>query len=402
MKKIVVIGGGAAGMMAAGTAVRAGHAVTVLEHSRKTLLKLGITGKGRCNLTNDCDVRTLVANTPHGGKFLYGAFSRTPPQDVMDLFVSLGVPLKTERGGRVFPVSDRAFDIVDALRRYAAGARVLFANAEQVLLKDGMVCGVAASAGLVPADHVILATGGCSYSATGSDGSGFAIARALGHTVMEPEPSLVPLRAAPEICAPLAGLSLKNIALSLTAGEKLLYREQGEMLFTHTGISGPLVLSASVFMRGTGNRYEISLDLKPALDDAALDARLLREFEQTPNIQFSNLVPRLLPKSMTRAVCEQSGIAPGVKLHDMTRIQRTALVRTLKAFCLGKVTKCGFDEAVVTAGGVATSEIDPKTMRSKLVPGLSFAGEIIDADAFTGGFNLQIAWATGRAAGNGI
>ncbi len=402
MANVIVIGGGAAGMMAAGTAVRLGHEVTVVEHSRKTLLKLGITGKGRCNLTNNCDVRTLVANTPHGGKFLYGALSRTTAQDIMELFESLGVPLKTERGGRVFPVSDRSFDIVDALRRYAGGAKIVFADARSIRTKDGAVRGVETSAGSLAAEHVILATGGRSYEATGSDGSGYAMARALGHTVVDAEPSLVPFRADPATCTPLAGLTLKNIGLSLTCGGKTLYAEQGEMLFTHTGISGPLVLSASVHLRGAIKPCEVTLDLKPALDEAALDARLLREIEATPNVNFSSLVPKLLPKAMTRAICDRSGIAPGQKVNVLTRAQRGALIRTLKAFSLGQVEKCGFDEAIVTAGGVVTTEIDPKTMRSRLVRGLSFAGEIIDADAYTGGFNLQIAWATGRAAANGI
>lgn len=402
MANVIVIGGGAAGMMAAGTAVRAGHDVTVLEHSRKTLLKLGITGKGRCNLTNDCDVRTLVAHTPHGGKFLYGAFSRTTSQDVMELFTSLGVPLKTERGGRVFPVSDRAFDVVDALRRYASGAKVVFAEAKGLCIRDGIIRGVETSAGLLPADHVILASGGRSYPATGSDGSGYALAREAGHTVVEAEPSLVPFHADPATCAPLAGLALKNVALTLFCGSKAIFTEQGEMLFTHTGISGPLVLSASVHLRGAGQRYEVSLDLKPALDETALDARLLRELEAAPNVNFSSLVPKLLPKAMTRAICDRSGISPGQKVNVLTRAQRTALVRTLKAFPLGEISKCGFDEAIVTAGGVATAEIDPKTMRSKRVSGLSFAGEVIDVDAYTGGFNLQIAWATGRAAAFGI
>ncbi len=401
MAKVIVIGGGAAGMMAAGTAVHGGHTVTVLEHSRKTLLKLGITGKGRCNLTNDCDVRALVANTPHGGKFLYGAFARTTAQDVMAFFESLGVPLKTERGGRVFPVSDRAFDVADALRRYAAGAKVLFTEAKHICLRDGAVCGVETPDGFLEAEHVILASGGRSYPATGSDGSGYALAREAGHTIVDAEPSLVPLRADPATCAPLSGLTLKNVTLTLCRNGKLVYSEQGEMLFTHTGISGPLVLSASVHMRGAG-RDTVTFDLKPALDEQALDARLLREIAAAPNVIFSNLVPKLLPKSMTRAICDRSGIAPGQKVNVMTRAQRMSLVHALKAFSLGEVEKCGFDEAIVTAGGVATAEIDPKTMRSKLVPGLSFAGEVIDVDAYTGGFNLQIAWATGRAAANGI
>lgn len=402
MANVVIIGGGAAGLMAAGTAVRLGHRVTVLEHARKTLLKLGITGKGRCNLTNDCDVRALVANTPHGGKFLYGAFSRTTSQDIMDLFEELGVPLKVERGGRVFPVSDRAFDITDALRRYASGAKLVMTDAVGIVVRDGCVKGVETQNGEIPAEHVILATGGCSYSATGSDGSGFAMAQALGHTIVTPEPSLVPFRADPATCMPLSGLSLKNVALTLTCDGKKIFSEQGELLFTHVGISGPLVLSASVHMRGQGHRYEVALDLKPALNEEALDARLLREIEAAPNVNFSSLVPKLLPKSMTRAICDRSGIGPGQKLNVMTRAQRLQLVQALKAFSLGEVSKCGFDEAIVTAGGVLTSEIDPKTMRSKLISGLSFAGEVMDVDAYTGGFNLQIAWATARAAANGI
>lgn len=401
MAKVIIIGGGVAGMMAAGTATRAGHTVTVLEHSRKTLLKLGITGKGRCNLTNDCDVRSLVANTPHGGKFLYGAFTRMTAQDVMDLFESLGVRLKTERGNRVFPVSDRAFDVVDALRRYASGAKILFTEAKRLCLRDGAVYGVETTGGILLADHVILATGGCSYPATGSDGSGYALAHEAGHTIIAVEPSLVPFQADPATCAPLAGLTLKNVTLTLCHEGKPIYVEQGELLFTHTGISGPLVLSASVHVRGTGHNT-VSLDLKPALDEPALDARLLREIASAPNVIFSNLVPKLLPKALTRAVCDRSGIAPGQKINVMTRAQRAALVRTLKNFSLGEVKKCGFDEAIVTSGGVATTEVDPKTMRSKLVSGLSFAGEILDVDAYTGGFNLQIAWATGYAAAKGI
>ena len=290
---------------------------------------------------------------------------------------------------------------MDALRRYADGAEVVFANAEGIRLRDGAVCGVETDRGFLPTDHVILSTGGRSYAPTGSDGSGYAMARALGHTVTNTEPSLVPFRADPATCAPLSGLTLKNVALTLTGGGKTVYAEQGELLFTHTGISGPLVLSASVHVRGGGD-WAVSLDLKPALDEAALDARLLREIEAAPNVNFSTLVPKLLPKSMTRALCDRSSIAPGQKLNVLTRAQRAALVHALKHFSIGKVTKCGFEEAVVTAGGVSTAEVDPKTMASRLVPGLSFAGEILDVDAYTGGFNLQIAWATGRAAANGI
>lgn len=400
---VVIIGGGAAGMMAAGTATRLGHKVVVLEHSRKTLLKLGITGKGRCNLTNNCDLKAMVANTVHGGKFLYGAFSRTLPSDVMAIFEELDVPLKTERGNRVFPVSDHSFDIVDALRKYARDARIDFADVKDILVEDGHVTGVMTDKGIIRAEQVILATGGRSYTATGSDGSGYAMAERLGHTIVAPEPSLVPLNADPSLCNPLSGLSLKNVKLTLMKDGKKLYSEQGEMLFTHTGVSGPLVLTASTYMRGdTAEGCTAELDLKPALNQDELDARLVREFDENANVNFSNLVPKLLPKSMTRGICMQSGIEPGQKVNLITRAQRLELVRALKHFSIGEVTKRGFDEAVVTAGGVSTAEVNPKTMESKLVKGLYFAGEIIDADAFTGGFNLQIAWATGRAAANGL
>ena len=397
--KLVIIGGGAAGMMAAGRALELGAEVTVIEHSRKTMLKLGITGKGRCNLTNDTDLPGLVKNTVHNGKFLYGAFSRFDAQKTKAFFEERGVPLKTERGARVFPVSDRAFDIVDALRAYAKGAEILSADAKQISVEDGCVRGVETDRGFVPADAVILSTGGKSYQPTGSDGSGYALASMLGHEIIPPEPSLVPFDAKRSLCAPLAGLSLKNVELQLEKNGKVFFREMGEMLFTHTGISGPIVLTASVHMRG-GNAEGVTawLDLKPALDAQTLDERLLREIENAPNTQFSNLVPKLLPKSMTAALCDACGIGPGVKLNVLTREMRHALGKTLKRFPIGEVKKRGFEEAVVTAGGVSTRQVSPKTMESKLVQGLYFAGEILDVDGYTGGFNLQIAWSSARAA----
>lgn len=400
--KLVIIGAGAAGMMAAGRALENGAQVTVIEHARKTLLKLGITGKGRCNLTNNTDVPGLVNNTPQGGRFLYGAFSRFNAQDVMAFFEARGVALKTERGARVFPVSDRAFDIVDTLRSYAADAQIVSAQAQRITVENGRAAGVQTDRGFFKADAVILATGGKSYPATGSDGSGYALASALGHTVTKPEPSLVPFNADRGLCAPLAGLSLKNVELQVLRGGKVFWHEMGELLFTHTGISGPIVLSASVHLRGEHEeKAEARLDLKPALDARQLDERILREIAQAPNIQFSNLVPKLLPKAMTAAICTASGIGPGEKLNMLTKEKRHMLVRSLKAFPLGTVSKRGFEEAVVTAGGVSTKQVNPKTMESKLIGGLYFAGEILDADAYTGGFNLQIAWSTGRAAADG-
>lgn len=400
--RLVVIGAGAAGMMAAGRALELGAQVTIIEHARKSLLKLGITGKGRCNLTNNTDVAGLVKNTPQGGKFLYGAFSRFNAQDVMAFFEARNVPLKTERGARVFPASDRAFDIVDALRAYASGARMIFAQAQCIAVKDGQVVGVQTDHGLIPADAVILASGGKSYPATGSDGSGYTLAEQLGHQIITPEPSLVALDAERTVCAPLAGLGLKNVELQLVQDEKIIFREMGELLFTHAGISGPIVLSASVHLRGAEmNSVQARLDLKPALDSKQLDVRILREIAAAPNIQFSNFVPKILPKSMTGAICDATGIAAGEKLNTLTKEKRHMLVRIVKAFHVGQVSKRGFDEAVVTAGGVSIKQVDPKTMKSKLIDGLYFAGEILDVDAYTGGFNLQIAWSTGRAAAEG-
>ena len=397
--KLVILGGGAAGMMAAGRALELGAQVTVVEHARKPMLKLGITGKGRCNLTNDTDLSGLVKNTVHNGKFLYGAFSRFDAQKTKVFFEQRGVPLKTERGARVFPVSDRAFDIVDALRSYAKNAQIVSANAEHIAVSDGRAVGVRTDKGYIPADAVILATGGRSYAPTGSDGSGYGLAVEHGHTLIEPEPSLVPLDADRALCQPLAGLSLKNVEISLVRGGKVFFREMGELLFTHTGVSGPIVLSASVHMRGEYSRDVTAfLDLKPAIDAQTLDQRLLREIADAPNTQFSTLVPKLLPKSMTAALCDVSGISPGTKLHSLTREQRHALGKALKNFPLAQVSKRGFDEAVVTAGGLSVKQIDPKTMGSKLVENLYFAGEIMDIDGYTGGFNLQIAWSSARAA----
>ena len=404
---LVIVGGGAAGMMAAGFAARARATVTVLEKTRYTCRKLGITGKGRCNLTNNASPREVIANIPRNGKFLYSAVTAFPPQKVMELFESLGVPLKTERGNRVFPVSDRAGDIVEALRGFARqnGARVVHARARHILTQDGGISGVSALDGegrelIFPAERVLIATGGLSYPVTGSDGDGYRLAAELGHTVVPPRPSLVPLEAEGEDCARMQGFSLKNVGLKVTDGSgKKIYEDFGEMLFTHFGVSGPMVLSASAHMRDFEHtEYTLTIDLKPALDEEALDRRLLRDFEKYKNRDFQNALGDLAGRSMIPVLVERSGIPPETKVNAITHRQRRRLLELFKAFPVKITGARPVEEAIITSGGVDTREIDPRTMESKLVRGLYFAGEVIDADAYTGGFNLQIAWSTARAA----
>ena len=404
---LVIVGGGAAGMMAAGFAARAGATVTVLEKTRYTCRKLGITGKGRCNLTNNASPREVIANIPRNGKFLYSAVTAFPPQKVMELFESLGVPLKTERGNRVFPVSDRAGDIVEALRGFARqnGARVVHARARHILTENGGIAGVSALDGegrelIFPTERVLIATGGLSYPVTGSDGDGYRLAAELGHTVVPPRPSLVPLEAEGEDCARMQGFSLKNVGLKVTDGSgKKIYEDFGEMLFTHFGVSGPMVLSASAHMRDFEHTsYTLTIDLKPALDEEALDRRLLRDFEKYKNRDFQNALGDLAGRSMIPVLVERSGIPPETKVNAITYRQRRRLLELFKAFPVKITGARPVEEAIVTSGGVDTREIDPRTMESKLVRGLYLAGEVIDADAYTGGFNLQIAWSTARAA----
>ena len=405
-KGLVVIGGGAAGMMAAVSAAERGAQVTLLEPNERLGKKLNITGKGRCNVTNNADVQTLLANVPRNGKFLYSAFSRFDGRDTMAFFASIGVPLKTERGNRVFPVSDRAFDVSAALERRLKALKVslvrvqvLHTRALELLTADGRVCGVAAEAGRIAAARVILCTGGCSYPATGSTGEGHRMAREAGHTVTDLQGSLVPLRDY-GLGRELQGLSLRNVGLAVFEDRKKIYTDFGEMLFTHFGVSGPLVLSASAHMRHFGKKtYRLEIDLKPALDEQALDKRLLRDFEKYANHDFCNALDDLLPQKLIPVAVERSGIPPHQKVHDLTREQRRELVQGLKHFSVEIAGPCPVTDAIVTSGGIKISEIDPKTMESKLVKGLYFSGEIMDVDAYTGGFNLQIAWATGRAAG---
>ena len=406
---LIVVGGGAAGMMAAITAARLGTDVCLVERNPKVGRKLYITGKGRCNVTNHCSPQELLSATPRNGKFLYSAAERTPPSWVEEFFAALGVPLKVERGNRVFPVSDRAADVIDALFRELKrlGVPILQGRVSALDCREGAVCGVElgeekARTGLA-CQAVILATGGLSYPATGSTGDGYEFARALGHTVVEPRPSLVPLEVPGEDCPRMQGLALKNVQLTVKNQKgKAVFREQGELLFTHFGLSGPLVLSASAHMRDFAkDRYRCHIDLKPALDEATLDARLVRELTQGANRDMDNLMGALLPRLMIPVVLERAGIPGEKKAHDLTRGERRRLLEQLKDFALDISGPRPVAEAIVTSGGVKVGEVDPRTMASKKVRGLFFAGELLDVDAYTGGFNLQIAWATGRAAGEG-
>ncbi len=382
-----------------------GRAVTVIEKNRRPGRKLMITGKGRCNVTNNCDRDTLISNVPANGRFLFSAFSDFGTADTMEFFEKRGVPLKTERGNRVFPVSDKASDIVDALVNTVrkSGVKILTAEAEEILTENFSVTGVRTRDGeILEADSVILATGGMSYPVTGSTGDGYEMAGRLGHTVTPLKASLVPLNVKQGFCSRLSGLSLKNVTLTVyeSGRKKPVFSELGEMLFTHFGISGPLVLSASAHMRKMGNsEYTAYIDLKPALDEQKLDSRILRDFEEEKNRNFGNSLDKLLPKSIIPVIISLSGIAPDTKVNQISREQRARLCGVLKVLRLDITGFRPIEEAIITGGGISVKEINPSTMESKLVSGLFFAGEIIDADAYTGGFNLQIAFSTGHLAG---
>lgn len=397
-------GGGAAGMMAAITAARTGAAVLLLEPNEKMGRKLYITGKGRCNVTNNCDRQELLASVPRNGKFLYSAFYQFSPADTMAFFEDLGVRLKTERGNRVFPCSDKAADIVDALffelRRQGVEIRqdrVIGLNAQ-----EGQLTAVKLKSGgwLKDCKAFVLATGGASYPRTGSTGDGYGLARSVGHTIKPIRGSLVPLESDASCCAKLQGLSLRNVDLRVKDEKgKTVYREQGELLFTHFGLSGPLVLSASAHMDFSRHRYTAHIDMKPALDEQRLDARLLRDFEERANQDYANALGGLVPRSMIPVLVERTGVTGETKVHDIRREQRRRLLDALKNFTIPLAGPRPVEEAVVTSGGVAVGEVDPRTMESKKAKGLFFAGELLDVDAYTGGFNLQIAWSTGYAAG---
>lgn len=390
-------------MMAAITAARRGAGVTLLEPNERLGKKLNITGKGRCNVTNDCDQETLMANIPGNGRFLYSALTRFTPQDAMAFFEALGVPLKVERGNRVFPVSDRSFDISGALERELRRLRVriLRERAAEITAEDGRVTGVQTDRQHHPGDAVVLATGGVSYPGTGSTGDGYAMAAALGHTIVPPRGSLVPLESGDADCAAMQGLSLRNVEATVLNGKnKPVFREFGEMLFTHFGVSGPLMLSASAHLRRWDKeQYRLSIDLKPALDQQKLDSRILRDIGENPNRDMANILSGLVHRSMVPVLLRRLALPEGEKANSLTKEQRRALVQELKHFTVSLTGPRPVAEAIVTAGGVKVGDVVPGTMASKLAEGLYFAGEILDVDAYTGGFNLQIAWATGYLAG---
>ncbi len=408
MQRVIVIGGGPAGIMAAITAAQNGHNVTIAEKRERPARKLLITGKGRCNVTNNCDNDTLIANVPKNGRFLYSAFSNWSSRDTMDFFEQNGVPLKTERGNRVFPVSDKAVDIVDCLISKAKrlGVKFIHSAVTDIVTEDSSVSAVMLENGeKKDCDAVVLATGGKSYSKTGSTGDGYAFARRLGHTVTDIQPSLVPLNIHEGFCTSLMGLSLKNVTLSIFEGGKVkpIYSEMGEMLFTHFGISGPIVLSASAHMRHMGKKeYMAKIDLKPALSNEQLDKRLQRDFSESLNKNLANSLDKLLPQKLIPVVIKLSGVNGNIKINQLTKADRRNLCETLKGITLHITSFRDIDEAIITSGGIKTGEINPATMESKLIRGLYFAGEIIDVDAYTGGFNLQIAFSTGRLAGGSI
>lgn len=402
---VIVIGGGAAGTMAAGKAASLGHKVTLIERNERIGRKIMITGKGRCNVTNNCVMlNELVENVPTNGRFLHSAFSNFMPYDTMDFFEEHGVELKIERGDRVFPVSDKAVDIVDALQSYLDENKVkrICGRATELIIEDDEVKGVRLEDGReLTADKVIIATGGKSYTSTGSTGDGYTLAEQAGHTIMPLKPSLVPLVCHEGFCSELQGLSLRNVAVTVVDSEwyKDIYKDFGEMLFTHFGVSGPVILSASCHMKNIEpKKYEIHIDLKPALSFEQLDARVLRDFKESPNKNFINVMDKLLPKKLVPVIVRLSGIKPSTKINQVTKEQRQDLVYLLKDLKLTVMDFRPLDEAIVTSGGVNTKEINPKTMESKVCKNLYFAGEVIDVDAYTGGFNLQIAFATGYTA----
>ena len=402
--KVIVIGGGAAGLFAAISAAENGADVLLLEKNDRCGKKLRITGKGRCNVTNDCTTEEFLQNVPSNPRFLYGALNCLSTQDVKDFFEGEGVPLKTERGKRVFPVSDKAEDIVSALVNACRdrGVRIINEKVLSLIIEDEKIKGVKTHSGERYADAVIICTGGRSYSRTGSDGDGYEFARSAGHTVTPLLPSLVPIVCAGKLCPSLQGLSLKNVALSIIDKntQKEVYSDFGEMMFTHFGITGPMVLSASAHIPDiSSGRYEARINLKPALDEKTLDARVLSDFSKYANKDLINALDDLLPQKLIPVVISLSGIDERKKVNSITREERKALTDVIRSIRLSLVGFRSLEEAIITKGGVSVKEIDPKTMESKKCKGLYLAGEVIDVDAYTGGFNLQIAFSTGKLAG---
>lgn len=403
-KRVIVIGAGASGLMAAGTAAELGADVLLIEKNKKVGRKILITGKGRCNVTNNCDAQTFIKNVPVNGKFLYSAINSFTSDDTINFFESLGLPLKTERGNRVFPVSDRALDVVDTLYSFvkSKGCKIVEDVAESLIIKDGVLKGVKCKNETYYANRVIICCGGKSYHLTGSTGDGYKLAKQVGHSIVDLKPSLVPIESKNLDCKSMQGLSLKNVELRIFDNQtkKIVYKDFGEMLFTHFGMSGPMVLSASSHIRNIKEgRYIAEIDLKPALSTEQLEKRLQKDFDENSNKDVSNSFSKLLPRKLIVPVLKRWGVPFDKKSNSITKEERKKLCDLLKNF---EIEISGFrpiDEAIITSGGVKTSEIDPKTMQSRLLSGLYFAGEVIDCDAYTGGFNLQIAWCTGRLAG---
>ncbi len=407
MKKTVVIGGGAAGLMAAAESAKSGNEAVIIEKNLKCARKVMITGKGRCNVTNACfELDELISNVPRNPRFLYSAFSAFMPYDTMAFFEELGVPLKTERGNRVFPVSDKACDIVDALVKNAknCGVKTFHGTVQSFEISDNRITAVVLDNGeKIECDSVAVCTGGKSYPATGSTGDGYRLAKSVGHTVTDIYPALVPIVCSNNFIPSLQGLSLKNISIKLIKNGKTVYTDFGEMLFTHFGVSGPVILSASSHMDGKDcSGYTISIDLKPALDFTQLDKRIQRDFSEMQNKDFINSLSKLLPKKIIPVIVSLSGISASKKVNEITRQERHNLVNLIKNFEITVSSLFDIDAAVITRGGVSVKEIDPKTMKSKIIDNLSFAGEVIDVDAYTGGFNLQIAFSTGVLCGRNL
>lgn len=403
-KKVIVIGGGPAGMMASGVASKNGADVLLFEKNEKVGRKLMITGKGRCNITNFCDNDEFISNVPTNPRFLYSAINAFSTYDTVAFFENLGVATKVERGNRVFPVSDKAADVCDALKSYveSGGAEIIYENVKALVSRDGLITGVKTDSNTYPCDSVIIATGGKSYPKTGSTGDGYVFAKSVGHTVSPPTASLVPLVSDDYICKELQGLSLRNVAVRVVEenSNREIYSDFGEILFTHFGLSGPTILSASAHMRDMSkNKYAVHIDLKPALDFETLDKRLLKDFSKYINKDISNSLFELMPKSLIPVILELCSIDPHLKCNSITVSMRHAIVSALKDLVVSVKGFRPIDEAIITCGGVKVQEIDPKTMRSKIVPNLYFAGEVIDVDAYTGGFNLQIAFSTAYLAG---
>ncbi len=412
MRNTVIIGGGPAGLMAAISSAKNGDKVTIIEKMNSCGKKLLITGKGRCNITNNAQMDKFMENTPTNPKFLYGVFNNFTNKDMIELLENEGVKTKVERGERVFPVSDRAQDVLEALLHILKKQNVQIltnTTAKRIIIDDEKnVLGVELDNGKeIKADKIILATGGKSYPVTGSTGDGYKLAKDLGHTITKIEPSLVPLTSHDEVCKELQGLSLRNVAIQLQICDKVVYKDFGEMLFTHFGVSGPIVLSASSYLVKTknieqilkGGKVELEIDLKPALSEEKLDARILRDFEEQKNKQFKNSLDKLLPQKLIPVIIEKTNINGSKKINEITKQERQKLVKELKHFRISINGTRPIEEAIVTSGGINIKEINPKTMESKLISGLYFAGEVIDVDCLTGGYNLQVAWSTGYTAG---